>query len=44
MPVLARHPAIPAGLAAVIDQALRDQPSIGFPTAPELRHALTGAW
>ncbi|MDT3442753.1 MULTISPECIES: protein kinase domain-containing protein [unclassified Pseudofrankia] len=40
VPIRKHDPTIPAGLAQVIDQALRDQPAIGFSTAAELRHAL----
>lgn len=40
VPIRHRDRTIPTGLAQVIDQALRDQPTIGFPSAAELRQAL----
>jgi serine/threonine-protein kinase len=40
VPIRRRNPSVPAGLAAVIDQALIDQPAIGFRSAAELKRAL----
>jgi serine/threonine-protein kinase len=39
-PILQRNPDIPAGLAEVIDRALRDDPQIGFQTVREFQQAL----
>jgi serine/threonine-protein kinase len=43
VPLRRRNPALPAALAEVIDEALRDQPAIGFRTATALRRALQRA-
>lgn len=40
IPIRTRNPTIPKALAAVIDEALIDRPSIGIATANELRQAL----
>jgi eukaryotic-like serine/threonine-protein kinase len=39
-PIRQRQPKIPRRLADAIDQALREQPQIGFQTAAEFRQAL----
>ena len=43
VPIRQRNPAVPKALAEVIDEALRDQPVIGFRSAAALRHALERA-
>lgn len=43
VPIRQRNPAIPARLAAVIDQALREEPRIGFASAAEFKRALEAA-
>ncbi len=43
VPIRDRDRTVPARLATVTDQALRDRPTIGFPTAIELRDALADA-
>lgn len=40
VPIRERNRNLPAGLADVIDHALRDQPTIGFSSAAELRDAI----
>jgi serine/threonine protein kinase len=40
VPIRQRNPAIPSKLAAVIDQALVDEPEVGFKSAAELKQAL----
>ena len=40
VPIRRREPGLPRGLAEAIDQALRERPTIGFPTAAEFRRAL----
>ncbi|QFG22303.1 protein kinase [Actinomadura sp. WMMB 499] len=40
VPIREREPALPPGLAEVVDHALTERPRIGFPTARELRRAL----
>src|SRR5262245_40267833 len=43
VPVRQRDPSVPAGLAAVLDRALEDEPARRFPTAREFVIALRGA-
>lgn len=43
VPILERDVPLPARLAAVIDEALRDKPAIRFKSAAELKRALQGA-
>jgi serine/threonine-protein kinase len=43
VPIRQRDRSLPAALAEVIDEALRDQPAIGFRTAAALRQALQRA-
>ncbi|MEV5827047.1 protein kinase [Spirillospora sp. NPDC052242] len=40
VPIRERAPALPSGLAEVVDHALTERPRIGFQTARELRRAL----
>jgi eukaryotic-like serine/threonine-protein kinase len=44
IPIRERDPSIPRALAEVIDEALREQPEIGFSTAAAFRDALRQAW
>jgi pSer/pThr/pTyr-binding forkhead associated (FHA) protein len=44
VPIRRRDPSLPAALAEVVDTALREQPTIGFPTAAAFRDALRQAW
>ena len=44
IPIRERDPSIPRALAEVIDEALREQPEIGFSTATAFRDALRQAW
>ena len=44
VPIRDRDPSIPHALAEVIDEALREQPEIGFSTAAAFRDALRQAW
>jgi serine/threonine protein kinase len=44
VPIRDRDPAIPRALAEVIDEALREQPEIGFSTPAAFRDALRQAW
>ena len=44
VPIRERDPSIPHALAAVIDEALREHPEIGFSTAAAFRDALRQAW
>ena len=44
VPIRDRDPSIPHALAAVIDEALREHPEIGFATAAAFRDALRQAW
>jgi serine/threonine protein kinase len=44
VPIRERDPSIPHALAEVIDEALREQPEIGFSTAAAFRDALRQAW
>ncbi|MET9921654.1 serine/threonine-protein kinase [Streptomyces sp. NPDC006435] len=43
VPIRRREPGLPAALAAVVDEALREQPEIGFRSAADLREALLPA-
>ncbi|MFD8849670.1 hypothetical protein [Streptomyces sp. NPDC059604] len=43
VPIRRREPGVPAALAAVVDEALREQPEIGFRSAADLREALLPA-
>ncbi|MFB6506031.1 MULTISPECIES: protein kinase [unclassified Streptomyces] len=43
VPIRRREPGVPADLAAVVDEALREQPEIGFRSAADLREALLSA-
>lgn len=44
IPIRQRDPSIPPALAEVVDEALREQPEIGFSSAAEFRDALRQAW
>jgi serine/threonine protein kinase len=44
VPIRERDPSIPHALAEVIDEALREQPEIGFSTPAAFRDALRQAW
>jgi serine/threonine protein kinase len=44
VPIRDRDPTIPRALAEVIDEALREQPEIGFSTPAAFRDALREAW
>ena len=44
VPIRERDPSIPHALAEVIDEALHEQPEIGFSTAAAFRDALRQAW
>jgi len=44
IPIRERDPNVPRALAEVIDEALREQPEIGFSSAAAFRDALRQAW
>ena len=44
VPIRERDPSIPQALAEVVDEALREQPEIGFSTPAAFRDALRSAW